>query len=98
MLPARNAGVRAASERRWVSPDGQHLDPIEAPSTETAVGSAFDRKSVGPVFVIDELQGVDRRVPFILGLLQGKLQQLCAAYAAGSGWHGNQAGTRCESR
>ena len=41
-----------------------------------------DAKSAGPVSEIDELQGVDRRVPFILGLLQGKLQLLGAAYAA----------------
>jgi hypothetical protein len=42
----------------------------------------FDAKSTGPVSELDELQGVDRRVPFILRLLQGKLQLLGAAYAA----------------
>jgi len=41
-----------------------------------------DAKSASPVSEIDELQGVDRRVPFILGLLQGNLQLLGAAYAA----------------
>ena len=41
-----------------------------------------DAKSAGPVSEVDELQGVDRRVPFILRLLQGKLQLLGAAYAA----------------
>jgi hypothetical protein len=41
-----------------------------------------DGKSAGPVSEIDELQGVDRRVPFILRLLQAKLQLLSAAYAA----------------
>ena len=41
-----------------------------------------DAKSAGPVSEIDELQGVDRRVPFILRLLQGKLQLFGAAYAA----------------
>jgi hypothetical protein len=41
-----------------------------------------DAKSAGPVSEIDELQGVDRSVPFILRLLQGKLQLLGAAYAA----------------
>jgi len=41
-----------------------------------------DAKSAGPVSELDELQGVDRRVPFILRLLQGKLQLLGAAYAA----------------
>src|ERR1700677_4711421 len=41
-----------------------------------------DAKSAGPVSEIDELHGVDRRVPFILRLLQGKLQLLGAAYAA----------------
>lgn len=41
-----------------------------------------DAKSMGPISEIDELQGVDRRVPFILRLLQGKLKLLGAAYAA----------------
>src|SRR3984885_11479200 len=39
-------------------------------------------KSAGPVSEIDELQGIDRRVPCILRLLQGKLQLTGAAYAA----------------
>src|SRR6202046_3896747 len=43
---------------------------------------ASDAKSAGLVSVIDELQGVDRSVPFILRLLQGALQLLGAAYAA----------------
>jgi hypothetical protein len=42
----------------------------------------FDAKSPGPVSEFDELQGVDRFVPFILRLLQGKLQLPGAAYAA----------------
>ena len=37
---------------------------------------------MGPVSEIDELQGVDHRVHFILPLLQRKLQLLGAAYAA----------------
>src|ERR1700722_4540637 len=41
-----------------------------------------DAKSAGLVSLIDELQGVDRRVPFILRLLQGKRQPPGAAYAA----------------
>jgi hypothetical protein len=41
-----------------------------------------DTKSAGAVSEIDELQGVDSRVSFILRLLQGKLQLLGAAYAA----------------
>jgi hypothetical protein len=43
---------------------------------------ASDAKSAGLVSLIDELQGVDRSVPFILRLLQGKLQLPGAAYAA----------------
>ena len=40
-------------------------------------------KSAGPVSQIDdEFLGVDRRVPFIIGLFQGKLQMIGAAYAA----------------
>src|ERR1700689_2110182 len=54
-----------------------------APAQQCAAPNArTDPKSAGPVSEIDELQGVDRRVPFILRLLQGKLQLLGAAYAA----------------
>jgi hypothetical protein len=41
-----------------------------------------EAKSAGPVSEIDKLKGVDRRVPFILRLLQRTLQLLGAAYAA----------------
>jgi hypothetical protein len=41
-----------------------------------------EAKSAGPVSEIDEFHAVDRRIPFILRLLQGKLQLLGAAYAA----------------
>ena len=42
----------------------------------------FDAKSAGAVSEIDEFHAVDRRVPFVLRLLQGKLQLLGGAYAA----------------
>src|SRR5579863_8684214 len=63
--------------------------PPGSDTRRQTVGS--DAKSAGPVSEvskIDELQGVDRRVPLILRLLQGKLQLLGAAYAAA---HQNQA-------
>jgi hypothetical protein len=54
--------------------------PPDSDAQRQTLGS--EAKSAGPVSEIDELQGVDRRVPFILRLLQGTLQLLGAAYAA----------------
>jgi hypothetical protein len=58
------------------------MRPLPRDSDAQRQTLGFDAKLPGPVSDLDELQGIDRRVPFIFRLLQGKLQLPIAAYAA----------------